>query len=793
MKKLMLSAILFILLSSFDTFADETTRTQAIRGSVKDAVTGFPLPGAHVLLTGSEPLQATITDLNGNFLLENAPLGRQSIEVRFVGYHSRLYNNLIVSSGKQTALEVFLEEASFGLDEVAIVADIRKENALNDMAFVSARTFSVEETERYAGSLGDPARMVANFAGVMTQNDSRNDLIIRGNSPMGVQWRIEGIEIPNPNHFGAQGTTGGPVSMVNNNLLTNSDFLTGAFPSEFGNATAGVFDLNLRSGNTNKTEFVGQIGFNGFELGAEGPAFKLKNGQKASYLANFRYSTMEVMDKLGFDAGTGSAVPEYKDFTFLTDVPGTKFGRFKVFGLWGTSMIRLGRDLSDTTANQYNLRGTATDFGSDLAVIGASNTVFIDANTRIKSTLSWQQFSSLTVFDSVRNDAFIPTFRGNQTERKLSFSTQLRRKLSADANFMLGLVVDGYNIDFQDSVRSKEYGKFITQTDIQGSLMLYRAYGQWQQKLGKAFTANIGLHLQYAGSKNELSPEPRLGISWQVSQRSSFNAGFGIHSQLQPKEVYFTQTYLPATDTYSRTNEDVRMTRSNHYVIGYQQLVNSYFRIKAESYYQQLYRVPVSSAFPEFSMLNAGDFFAIPKVDSLVNEGKGRNLGVELTVERFLNKGWYMLFTASLFDSKYTGFDGVWRNTAFNGNYVFNLLGGYELSVGKNSTLTLDLKTVWAGGKRFVPVDFDESLAKAEEVRDWSKSFNERYDDYFRTDIRLGFRINHRKFSQEWAIDLQNITGYKSIFLESYDQKNNEVYQIYQQGFVPMFLYRVQF
>ncbi len=252
------------------------------RGSVVDTITGFPLPGAHIIRLDSEPLQAATTDLNELFLLENVPLGRQSIQVSYVGY--------------------------------------------------------------------------------------------------------------------------------------NSDFLTGAFPAEFGNATAGVFDLNLRSGNTNKSEFLGQIGFNGFELGAEGPAFALKNGQKASYLANFRYSTLEVMVNLGFDVGTGTAVPEYKDFTFLADLPGTKQGRFKVFGLWGTSMIRLGRDLADTTANQYNLRGTATDFGSDLAVVGTSHTYFSDPNTRIKSTLSWQQFNSNTVFDSLRNDAFIPVYRGDHTD-----------------------------------------------------------------------------------------------------------------------------------------------------------------------------------------------------------------------------------------------------------------------------------------------------------------------------------------------------------------------------------------
>lgn len=142
------------------------------------------------------------------------------------------------------------------------------------MATVSARSFTVEETSRYAGSLNDPSRMAANYAGVSSTSDARNDIIIRGNSPLGVLWRLNGMEIPNPNHFGSLGTTGGPVSILNNNLLDKSDFLTGAFPAEYGNALAGVFDLQMRSGNNEKTEFLGQVGFNGFELGAEGPIGK---------------------------------------------------------------------------------------------------------------------------------------------------------------------------------------------------------------------------------------------------------------------------------------------------------------------------------------------------------------------------------------------------------------------------------------------------------------------------------------------------------------------------------------
>ena len=340
--------------------------------------------GAYVILVNSEPRVGVITDINGMFELRKAPVGRQSLQINFIPYETITYSNLLVVSGKELVLEVKLEEKINNIGEVVIKAPPKKSTAQNELAMVSTRTFSVEETERFAGSLGDPARMVANYAGVMTQNDSRNDIIIRGNSPSGVLWRLEGIEIPNPNHFGAQGITGGPVSMVNNNLLTNSDFLTGAFPAEYGNAIAGAFDLNLRSGNSGEHEFTGQIGFNGFELGAEGPLFQTENGQKASYLASYRYSTLEVLDKMQFNVGTGAAIPQYKDLTFLVDVPGTKTGRIKLFGLWGNSFIALGRDVTDTTENQYNSRGIATDFRAGLAVIGISDTYYLNEKTRKK-------------------------------------------------------------------------------------------------------------------------------------------------------------------------------------------------------------------------------------------------------------------------------------------------------------------------------------------------------------------------------------------------------------------------
>jgi hypothetical protein len=337
------------------------------------------------------------------------------------------------------------------------------------------------------------------------------------------------------------------------------------------------------------------------------------------------------------------------------------------------------------------------------------------------------------------------------------------------------------------------YGDFITRADVSGEMMMARMYGQYQHKFGEKFTGYAGVHTQYFGLNGELAVEPRLGLKWQLSPKQSINLGFGMHSQIQPKVIYFTESYDSTNQSYHKTNEDLGYTRSNHYVLGYDRMISSDFRIRLETYYQQLYNVPVKESFPELSMVNAGDFFTIPLEDSLVNEGTGRNAGIELTVEKFLSKGYYFLFTASLFDSKYEGYDRIQRNTAFNGNYVFNLLGGYERRLGENLRLTLDLKTVLAGGRRYVPLDLEESIAEGNEQRDWSKAYENKYDDYFRTDLRIGIKADGKRASQEWAIDLQNITGFQSVFMEGYDAAEQEIYTVYQQGFIPMFLYRINF
>ena len=797
--------LIFLLLLSQIIFAQKTDGfKQNIRGVVVDKITQMPLPGASIILKDSNPIIGTTSDKNGAFVFHNIDIGRHSLLITFIGFNPMSINNILLSSGKEILLNIQLEEQAFVTNEVVIKADQEKSQVINKMATVSARSFTVEETERYAGSLGDPSRMAANFAGVSMVNDSRNDIIIRGNSPIGILWRLDGVEIPNPNHFSASGTTGGPVSMLNNNLLSNSDFFTSAFPAEYGNAMSGVFDLKMRSGNNQKREYVGQVGFNGFELGAEGP---LKKGKQGSYLINYRYSTMGLMSKLGMNSGTGDATPYYQDLSFKIDLPGTKLGRFSLFGIGGLSSIKIydsnNIDAQDADQN-YNAGGSDLDYGSDMGVLGFSHLYFINETTRIKTILSIQGSRETTEIDSLRFDSnglLIPNsnysyYGANATEIKYSASTHFKKKINSRNNIIVGAYYDLYNVNYLDSVldRSPEFSGFRSNIDVKGDISLIRAYAQWQHKFSNKLELNSGLYSQHVEMGNETTLEPRLGLKYKFSNKQSLSVGYGLYSQMQPRVFYFTQTSLD-DGTYLRTNENMKLSKSQQYVIAYDLLLNENFRFKTEVYYQDLYDIPVTHLLPEFSVLNSGaDFGGLSgDADSLVNTGTGENYGIEFTLEKFLSKNFYFLTTVSLFESYYKGFSGIKRNTAFNNNYIVNGLAGYEFKISAHSRLAIDLKLSYSGGKRYIPIDLESSIKENTTVYDWEKSYENKYDDYFRTDVRLSYKLDWKRINQEWAINFQNISNQQNIFSESYNPRTKKINQNYQLGFYLAFLYRISF
>jgi hypothetical protein len=770
--------------------------TQTIRGVIRDEVAQSPVIGASVMLIqaeGENPVGA-ITDVNGEFKITGIATGRHSFRITSVGYEEQRLSSIIVTAGKEVVLNVTLTEMVKELGEVVITADRKndKTKTNNELALVSGRSFNVEDTKRYAGALGDPSRMAANYAGVVSGNDSRNDIVVRGNSPTGMLWQLEGLNIPNPNHFGSLGSTGGPVSMLNNNTLDKSDFLTSAFPSQYGNALSAVFDLRLREGNNEKHEFLGQVGFNGFEVGAEGPFSK---NSKASYLLNYRYSTLGLFKALGINFGTGSAVPDYSDLNFKVAVPtGTK-GKLTLFGIVGQSDVTfLGNDVDTTNTNLYGTENSNTRVKYGTNIFGASYEHTLSPKTFAKLTLGASTTSQVFSGDSisiVTREAFLNGEAKFKT-RKYSAVLNMRHKINAKHSLYGGVTVDLLNFDlFNRSIyNAGEFDTVRVNVKDQNNI-LTQAYGQWKYRINKSLQLTTGLHAQHFSLNNQVAVEPRFGLQYTFRNGQSVSAGYGLNSQAQSTYAYYVQTPTPAGPAY--TNKKLDFTKSHHFVLSYENRLSENLLLKIEPYYQSIFNVPVERNSSSFSVLNTGSNFANMDEDSLVNKGSGRNYGVELTLERYFNKGYYFLITTSLFDSKYKGSDGIQRNTAFNSHYVFNILAGKEIKIGANNVVSASIKTTFVGGKYISPLNLEESRRRGGAVYDERNAFSQRQNAYFRTDIRLTYRKELRKSTIEASLDLQNVSATKNIFQQTYNPRTNSLATEYQQGFFPVPLFRFTF
>ena len=784
--------------------------TQTIKGSVTEMDTHYPLIGATViLLSDTSSLKGASADLEGNFRIDKVPIGRHSLKITFIGYEDVVLSNILVSSAKEVVVNVSMKEAATSLQEITITAT-RDGEASNEMAVVSARSFTIEETERYAGSRGDPARMASNFAGVQGADDSRNDIVIRGNSPQSVLWRMEGINIPNPNHFNIPGTAGGPVSMINNKTLSNSDFYTGAFPAEFGNSVAGVFDLKLRNGNRDKHEWSGQFGFLGTELFGEGP---LSKNKKASYLFSYRYSTLAIFSKLGIDIGT-AAIPQYQDAAFKLNFPMKNKGSISLFGIGGASNIDI--KISDQKSPERNIYGSNDRdqyFKTKAGLVGMQYKLPISASNYFTASVAFSSEQIYTDHELVTRhlgssneyvvDSLTDILEYTFTTTKASGFAMYTHKTSA-GTFSVGLNADIYFNRFIDSARNivtgePGYWQWRTRWDANDETTLLQPFIQWKYPVSENLELMAGLHSQYFALSNSFVPlEPRFGLKWRSSERSTWSFGTGLHSQIQPMYIYYygaTSLTNGNRSTPILENTTMGFTRSAHVVGGYQRMMGSAIRMKTEVYYQHLFNVPVEAERSSFSLLNSGAGFSRFFPRRLVNTGIGRNYGVEVTVEKFFSKGYLFLLTGALFESKYQGSDEIWRDTDFNGNYAFNALFTKEWTLKSRNTFSIGSKVTTAGGRRYGPVDITASEKEKDVIYVDATRNSLQFRPYFRFDVRLNYKINRPKVTHEIAVDLVNLLGTKNILKLTYspDPAGNNVREEYQLGFLPLFYYRIDF
>lgn len=787
--KILLTTLSILVLGN-NVFAQNT---QTVKGMVVDKQSQQALSGVQISILGTDPLVTSKSDSNGNYRIQDVLSGRYDIQATYNGYKSVTIPNVVVTSGKEVILDFSLDENVYQL-ETAKINNGKKNETNNEMSSVSARSFSTEEVNRYAGGRSDPSRLVANFAGTSSPDDSRNDIVIRGNSPTGVLWRIEGLNIPNPNHFSTIGTTGGPVSALNTNMLKNSDFFTSAFPSEYGNANAGVFDLGFRKGNSDKREHTFQLGaLTGIEAMTEGPINKEKG---SSYLIAYRYSFTGVAQAIGIPIGT-AATPFYQDISFKFTGAKTKFGKFVLFGLGGISKIDFDHNKVDST-DLFAYPNRDSYFKSKVGLVGLSHNIRVNDKSYFKTVIGLSYSGSDYLEDTINKQTSAVTRVIENTTQQLRYigNTSFNSKINSKLFLKIGAIGELINLNlfYQNRTFTPDWTKIW---DTKDYTSLLQGYAQIKYSFTEKMTLNAGLHSQYLTLNNSASLEPRLGLKYQVNEKNILSIGYGLHSQMQPTDVYFYRTKL-ADNSYIQSNKNLDFTRSMHYVIGYDFFPAKDWRLKTEVYYQHLFNVPISNTDSTYSMLNVGASFNPNEQGYLVNKGTGENYGFELTVEKFFSKGYYGLATGSFYQSTYKGADMKEHNTAFNGKYVANLLIGKEFIVGKEKKdrFTIDVKMTTAGGRYYSPIDLAASqLAGIQINKNGDLAYTERNPEFYRLDLKFGFVKNSskQKLSQSIFFDIQNVTNHKNVFAQRYNPLKNTINTAYQIGFFPNFVYKIQF
>lgn len=780
-----MKTILFTILSIvfFCGFSYSQNITQTVKGQVIDKTTNEPIIGATIVLLNSNPLAGTTTDLEGYFILDNVPVGRQSLKVSMIGYESYFTNEILISSGKQVILNLGLQEKITELNEVVIIPKRQKDRPINSMATLSSRQFTVEETQRYAGGFNDPARLVSSFAGVATPSLSSNGISVRGNSPSGLLWRIEDVEVPSPNHFADLTIAGaGLLTVLSSQVMGNSDFYTGAFPAEYGNATSGVFDIKLRSGNSSKREYTIQAGLLGLDFATEGP---FKKGKKASYLFNYRYSTMALLTPL---LPSNSGILRYQDLSYKINLPTKKSGIFSLWGVGaydGIDLDALDRDEWEAQADRDNSQTSLYMFAA-----GLNHKVPISPKSFLKTSLSITG-NGLTHKEQRLNDNLQPHPQSNaqKNDYRITLQSNITHYFGETHKNRTGFYIHhlGYDLNIEES--PKEEGVLENLINENGQSDLFQFYSQSSINLTQNLDLNAGIHLQYFNLNKKYSLEPRLAIKYQLNEKQSLALAYGLHSKIESLPIYFI------TDTEQTSNKELKLMKSNHFVFSYNLMLTENLKLSVEPYYQYLTNIPVSPN-GYISTLNIQNnlFFN----DALVSEGKGRNLGIDFSIERYLKNGLYYMVSVSIFDSKYTGADDIERNTRFNKNYVANALIGKEWQVGKNKNniFSANIRLNYLGGNRIESIDRENSLNQKEIIygeTNGNISFTEKYSDAPIVSFTISYRKNKRKYSSVWSLQILNATQSEEFNNDFYNLKTNMIDSKFSKTMIPNLSYKIEF
>lgn len=762
-----------LILTVISYFLPILSFSQRLTGTVQSAQSMQSIHESIVTARMGNFSKATSPDSLGHFLLNGLPFGRYDIEVRCLGYQTSFYSQVLVTSGKDTFLEVVLEELPKDLEVVII-----KPTNPDVKGIVSNHRLNMQQSSRYAATWGDPARMALSLPGVTTVNDNSNQLVVRGNSPAGVLWRVDGVEIPNPNHFSSDGASGGTIGVLSPQVLSNSSFLTGAFPAQFGNALSAVYDISLRSGNIQRREHHLQANVLGFEIGSEG---YFKKGKNSSYLIHARTANPVVVNRLGFSSIFNSAQPKFRDLVFKVQGGNAK-NRFSVWGIGGQNALDYSLDLF------ANLKNT-----SHMWATGVKYEYFALRSVQLRTLLSASSLAHRNSQSSVGGSSSESKF-SDLNQANFRWVSEVDWWISSKQKIESGLIISnlGYQVNSSLSFSFPNLG--LTYEDPQlndkGNTFLGQFFVQTEQKTGN-FTFRYGLHTQYFFLNRHTRIDPRFQISYRSTPRSHWYIGLGQHTRLDPISVYLFKNSI-LLNGKEVNNQRLSPPRARHLVFGFQTALPKGIDVKTEVYYQKLDQVAIqdTSILPsQGSIVSLLNEINSVNLYPLINGGEGRNYGWEVTIEKKLRDGFYGLLTSSLFRSEFRNSRNKnFLPTRFDNRFVLNGLFGKEWVLGKQ-LIDVNIRGTWTGGIRRRPsriingeVEFDNNLGYAEKLA-----------NYFRIDTKVNYVLDLGKTTSTFSLDINNVFDRVNPLAKIFNPITKEFVIIPQLGLLPVVSYSLNF
>jgi hypothetical protein len=765
-----------------------------LRGTVRDAESNQPLMGATVTLESGRSSSTTVsvaTNPEGAFSFENLRPGYYTLSVSLDGFEGLRLVELNVASGKEQTLDLLLQSAPGQLPEATILAPTPGRRKLLPVGEIP---LSREQTLRFPATFFDPLRLATAYPGVAQTDDGTNSISIRGNSPSSVRWRLEGVEIVNPNHLPNAGTfsdrpatASGGVLMFSAQLLDNSSLLTGVMPAGYGDANGGIVDMYLRKGSDQQHEFTAQAGLIGLDIAAEGPLGKRKqeSGQApASYLVNYRYSTVGLLGQLGVSFGDEQI--NFQDLSFNLNFKGRKGGNWSVFGMGGLSENNF-RHKSDTAEIKAYKDFFDIDFSSKTGVIGVRNFtqyshgVWLKTSAAASGQYSERLSSSPTFLERNSTD--------NISETALSYSSTIGFPLNSRFDWQIGVIG---TVRFYQANSQFEGGE---ERPIEVQYTTNQPWAQISWKNAQKTTeAEFGLHM-YSLNVSSQSQETSA-----FNPRASFSQRFGRHKFIAAAG-YFTEA-LPFWATWQQDNLNTRSSLKAS--LGYVWAIAPRWSFRAEGFWQWFNETPfLGASFA--SMANISDFRVFPSSSSsgVFFLTGGRNLGIEMMLERRFSGDWFANLNATLIDSKYPAPD---QNGLFNPRlvssrwdigHIANLTFGKEWQrekrPGRERSIGLNGRAVWTGGVREAEIHPVSKQLRTTVFNEFG-GFNKVYPDYFRLDVRVYWRkyIGNRRNST-FALEFQNLTNKQNFAYHYYDPYTERVENKFQLGTIPNFSWRVEF